>query len=204
MKKQCSLPDFTSLCRPEQKAVMDVISLYIFFFFTGSVCGYVWEVLIFLVKEDAFRNRGFLYGPWLPVYGIGAVLFYLFFSHYECNGKRTKKSHPFAVFFLSALLGSGLELVIGWFLDVVWNLRYWDYRGFFMNFRGYICLASAFGFGISGVLWICVFSPLLKKMWFRLSPDFRKRWNTVWIFVFMFDCVAALIFPNIGAGITFP
>ena len=36
----------------------------IFFFFTGSVCGYVWEVLIFLVKEGTFRNRGFLYGPW--------------------------------------------------------------------------------------------------------------------------------------------
>ena len=121
----------------------------IFFFFTGSVCGYVWEVLIFLVKEGTFRNRGFLYGPWLPVYGIGAVLFSVILSPRELlpdSSGKYKKNHPVTIFFLSALSGSGLELVIGWFLDFLWNLRYWDYSGYFLNFRGYICLVSAFGF----------------------------------------------------------
>ena len=60
MKKQKHLPDFTILCRPEQNTIQNVLSLMIFFFFTGSVCGYVWEVLIFLLKEGTFRNRGFL------------------------------------------------------------------------------------------------------------------------------------------------
>ena len=123
--------------------------------FVCSVCGYVWEVLIFLVKEGTFRNRGFLYGPWLPVYGIGAVLFSVVLSPRELlpdSSGKYKKNHPVTVFFLSTLLGSGLELVIGWFLDFFWNLRYWDYSGYFLNFRGYICLASAFGFGVGGVL----------------------------------------------------
>ena len=146
MKKQKHLPDFTSLRRPEQNTIQNVLSLMIFFFFTGSACGYVWEVLIFLVKEGTFRNRGFLYGPWLPVYGIGAVLFSVILSPHELlpdsSGKH-KKNHPVTVFFLSTLLGSGLELVIGWFLDLFWNLRYWDYSGYFLNFRGYICLVSA-------------------------------------------------------------
>ena len=127
----------------------------IFFFFTGSVCGYVWEVLIFLLKEGTFRNRGFLYGPWLPVYGIGAVLFSVVLSPRELlpdSSGKYKKNHPVTVFFLSTLLGSGLELVIGWFLDFFWNLRYWDYSGYFLDFRGYICLVSALGFGIAGVL----------------------------------------------------
>ena len=160
MKKQKHLPDFTSLRRPEQNTIQNVLSLMIFFFFTGSACGYVWEVLIFLVKEGTFRNRGFLYGPWLPVYGIGAVLFSVILSPHELlpdsSGKH-KKNHPVTVFFLSTLLGSGLELVIGWFLDLFWNLRYWDYSGYFLNFRGYICLVSALGFGIAGVLWVCIF-----------------------------------------------
>ena len=43
----------------------------IFFFFVTSVGGFLWEVLIFFVKDGRFRNRGFLYGPWLPVYGAG-------------------------------------------------------------------------------------------------------------------------------------
>ena len=167
----------------------------IFFFFTGSICGYVWEVLIFLVKEGTFRNRGFLYGPWLPVYGIGAVLFSVVLSPRELlpdSSGKYKKNHPVTVFFLSALLGSGLELVIGWFLDLFWNLRYWDYSGYFLDFRGYICLVSALGFGIAGVLWVCIFSKILQKWWYHISLDFRKKWNMFWVFIFVTDCAAAL------------
>ena len=178
----------------------------IFFFFTGSVCGYVWEVLIFLVKEGTFRNRGFLYGPWLPVYGIGAVLFSVILSPRELlpdSSGKYKKNHPVTVFFLSALLGSCLELVIGWFLDLFWNLRYWDYSGYFLDFRGYICLVSALGFGVAGVLWVCIFSKILQKWWYHISLDFRKKWNMFWVFIFVTDCAAALIFPNTGHSITF-
>ena len=256
MKKQKHLPDFTRLCKPEQNTIQNILSLMIFFFFTGSVCGYVWEVLIFLLKEGTFRNRGFLYGPncksilfppdvsqsisqnlflfnrifasvhciifllkegtfrnrgflygpWLPVYGIGAVLFSVVLSPRELlpdSSGKYKKNHPVTVFFLSALLGSGLELVIGWFLDLFWNLRYWDYSGYFLNFRGYICLVSALGFGIAGVLWVCIFSKILQKWWYHISLDFRKKWNMFWVFIFVTDCAAALIFPNTGHSITF-
>ena len=97
MKKQKHLPDFTRLCKPEQNTIQNILSLMIFFFFTGSVCGYVWEVLIFLVKEGTFRNRGFLYGPWLPVYGIGAVLFSVILSPRELlpdSSGKYKKNNP--------------------------------------------------------------------------------------------------------------
>lgn len=196
------LPDSANRSRIQYK----IFSHLWFFFFTGSVCGYVWEVLIFLVKEGTFRNRGFLYGPWLPVYGIGAVLFSVILSPRELlpdSSGKYKKNHPVTVFFLSALLGSGLELVIGWFLDLFWNLRYWDYSGYFLDFRGYICLVSALGFGIAGVLWVCIFSKILQKWWYHISLDFRKKWNMFGVFIFVTDCAAALIFPNTGHSITF-
>lgn len=238
MKKQTYLPDFSNLCPPEQNSIQDLISLYVFFFFAASVGGYVWEVGIFLVKEGTFTNRGFLYGPWLPVYGVGAVLFYLLlaphplsldggvsqtaasdptfrafrlsdpdfdasraFDHTGVSG--AKRSRPAAIFLLSALIGSGVELAVGWLLDTVWQLRYWDYTGYFGNFRGYVCAASALGFGIAGTLWICVVSVFLKKMWFSLSAGLRNDANTVLFFLFLADCAAALIVPNIGLGITF-
>ena len=173
MKRHSNLPDFSKLCAPEQNSIQDAVSLLIHFFFLGSFWGFLWETLIFIAKDNTFRNRGFFYGPWLPVYGIGAVVFYcLFHSSRETISIRSlhksnrlflfkTKYHPLTIFIKTALLGTALELVIGWFLDFLWNLRYWDYNGYFLNFRGYICLASAFGFGVAGVLWVCIFSKIL-------------------------------------------
>ena len=55
------------------------ILLYHFIGLTVAIGGWLWEVLIFLIKEQRFVNRGFLYGPYLPVYGVGAVLLSIFF-----------------------------------------------------------------------------------------------------------------------------
>lgn len=195
MKKQSHLPDFRKLCPPEQNHTASVLSQLIFFFFLASVGGFLWEVLLFLVKEGTFANRGFLYGPWLPVYGAGAVLFYI------CLVKL--KNHPVIVFLLSLLIGSGVEFVIGWFLDTVWDLRYWDYRGSFLNVHGYICLWSALGFGIAGVLWVCFLSGFLTRCWLLLPAPVRSRILSVLLLLFLVDCAAALIFPNIGKYITF-
>ena len=130
MKRHSNLPDFSKLCAPEQNSIQDAVSLLIHFFFLGSFWGFLWETLIFIAKDNTFRNRGFFYGPWLPVYGIGAAVFYcLFHSSRETISIRSlhksnrlflfkTKYHPLTIFIKTALLGTALELVIGWFLDI--------------------------------------------------------------------------------------
>lgn len=207
MKKTSHLPDFHKLfSEKKEKAWQFYLSQLIFFFFFGAVCGFLWEVSIFLIKDGIFRKRGFLYGPWLPIYGFGAVAFYLtlafpFLKHTDPSFN--KKIHPLLIFLLSALLGGGIELISGWILDTFWNLRYWDYHGAFLNFHGYICLWSVLGFGIAGTLWICYVSKFITKFWLRIPAKIRYGINTILLFVFMTDCAAALIFPNQGVGITF-
>lgn len=196
MKKQNHLPDFHELCIPEQNHIALFISQQIFFFFLCSIGGFLWEVLLFFLKDGTFANRGFLYGPWLPIYGVGAVLFYLLLIKI--------KKHPIAVFLLSLLVGSGLELLIGWFLDTVWDLRYWDYRGYLLNLNGYICLWSAVGFGIAGILWVCLLSGFFTRLWLHLPDTVRKGLHTLLVLLFIIDCAAALIYPNFGKNITFP
>lgn len=236
MKNHKRKLNFQKLCSPGQSPIAFLISQMIFFFFITSAGGFLWEVLIFYVKDGRFRNRGFLYGPWLPVYGAGAVLFYLllgsplrrittaedgfsaegfhagrsFFQNRRTQGNAVltfsdpqKKPRIATLFFLSMLIGTTLELVIGWFLDTVWNLRYWDYSGEPFHFNGYICLTSALGFGIAGVVWIRFLSGFLTKLWLKLPEPVRSGVNTILILVFLIDCTAALIFPNIGTGITF-
>lgn len=196
MKKYDHKPDFHKLCSPGQKHIWAYISQLIFYFFLASIGGFLWEVLIFLVKEGQYHNRGFFYGPWLPVYGVGAVLLYIVLQKV--------KKHPIAVFLLSVSIGTVLELAIGWLLDAVWGMRYWDYSSYLLNFRGYICLWSALGFGIAGTIWVCFLSGFLEKLWFKIPLKTRRAINTVLILLFILDCAAALIFPNAGNGITFP
>ena len=174
---------------------LESITQYIFFFFLTSFLGYLWEVLIYLVKDGKFYNRGFLYGPWLPVYGVGAVLMLLILRRYQTS--------PLRVFFFSMLLGSALELAIGWLLDHVWGLRYWNYTGWLWNLGGYICLYSVLGFGIAGVLWVCYGARFASSLWKKIPTFLQNILLTILIILFLMDCAGALIFPNTGEGITF-
>ena len=63
---------------PKKQRIASIL-LYHFIGLTVAIGGWLWEALIFLIKEQRFVNRGFLYGPYLPVYGVGAVLLSVFF-----------------------------------------------------------------------------------------------------------------------------
>lgn len=195
MKKHALQPDFKSLSKDRCRSGQAYISLLVFYFFTASFWGFIWEVFIFFLKEGHFRNRGFLYGPWLPVYGTGAVCMYLFLF--------SLRRRPLKVFFYSVLTGTSLELIIGLFLDYIWGLRYWDYSGYPLNFHGYICLYSALGIGVGGVLWVCLLAAFLEKLWFHIAEKSRSVITAILLFLLILDCAAALIFPNTGRGITF-
>lgn len=202
MRNASNLPNFQKLFSEKKETAWQFyLSQLIFFFFFGAVCGFLWEVSLFFIKEGAFRNRGFLYGPWLPIYGFGAVAFYLVLGF--PFSRPNKKIHPLLIFLLSALLGGGIELISGWILDTFWELRYWDYHSELLNFHGYICLWSVLGFGIAGTLWISYVSKFITKIWLHIPSKIRCEFNTVLLLLFLTDCAAALIFPNQGRGITF-
>lgn len=179
----------------KQRVSVKPLSYYTFCFFTASMSGYLWEVFIYFFQEGTFTNRGFLYGPWLPVYGTGAILLYiLLHSQYRL---------PLRVFLLSMLIGTLVELAVGFFLDYFWGLRYWDYTGWTGNFHGYICLLSALGFGFAGVLWICILSRFLSYLWNKIPASLQHIILTLLVLAFLIDCCAALILPNHGKNITF-
>ena len=49
----------------------------ILFFFIFSFVGWLWEVGLYLFRDGIFVNRGTMYGPWLPIYGVGCTLIVL-------------------------------------------------------------------------------------------------------------------------------
>ncbi len=118
-----------------------------------SFLGWVMEVIVVMPKEKKFVNRGFLIGPWCPIYGTGVVLMTLLLTKYE--------NDVIALFIMATLICSILEYITSYVLEKVFKARWWDYSHKKFNIEGRICLQNAAAFGILGLLVIKVINPFI-------------------------------------------
>ncbi len=126
-------------------------TLYILFWLY-AILGYLMEVIRIFIKEKKFVNRGFLLGPYCPIYGVGGVLLSLI------NGY---KDDPFIVFSVSIVICSFIEYLASYILELIYKVRWWDYSDRFLNVNGRICLTNTIEFGVLGMLIVCYFNPIL-------------------------------------------
>ena len=126
---------------------------YFLIFFSCSVIGWLYEVGLSYVKNIPFENRGFLFGPYLPVYGFGFVLIVLVLQKIAPKPITVAKIpvRPLIVLVTIVVLAATVELITGIIFDKIFNLRLWDYRGTPWNYNGYIQFEAARNFGIGGL-----------------------------------------------------
>ena len=154
-------------------------SQWIMFFFCYSVLGWIWEVCYEGVKQHFFINRGFLHGPYLPIYGIGAIIILqITLPHYE---------HKFIVFVLGMLSASILEFLTGFLLDRFFHLRLWDYRNCFANVGGYICAECSIVWGLFALFLVYFLHPEIEKAISALSPKLLDWSAMVLTVIFTYD-----------------
>ena len=111
----------------------------ILIFFSFSFVGWLWEVMLHIVSSGKFVNRGVLHGPWLPIYGSGAILIMLLLKKF-----RTKPALEFS----SMILVCGLvEYFTAVYLETKFGIRWWNYDGYFLNIQGRVCAEGLLVFG---------------------------------------------------------
>ncbi len=118
--------------------------IWIIFFFIYSFIGWLYEEIFFLIKEKKLVNRGFMHGPFLPIYGVGAIL--ILFAVMPVSDKWL------LVFIFGGAAATLLELFTGLAMQWLFHVRYWDYTGYFMNYKGHICLFATVVWCIASVL----------------------------------------------------
>ena len=102
-----------------RKVNMDRLCYLFLIFLTGCLVGWIYEEIFYWITEGLLRNRGILYGPWLPIYGIGALSIY---------AMKPVKKHPVLLFFLCAMVAGIVEYIIGYIGIRFFGMRLWDYR----------------------------------------------------------------------------
>lgn len=114
-----------------------------------SFFGWLAECLFCSVRDKAWDNRGFLFGPVCPIYGAGGTAAIVVFSTAEASaGGRLE---PWLVFVASALGASAIEYVTSWYLEKRFHARWWDYSHVPLNIKGRVCLPFALAFGAGGL-----------------------------------------------------
>ncbi len=103
--------------------MLGVIINYIWTFILFSIAGWILEVVFHAISSGKFINRGFLNGPWCPIYGIGVVGFKYLLTIIPDN----KPMHPIEIFIIGAILCTILEYIVGFVLDKIYKQKWWDY-----------------------------------------------------------------------------
>ena len=149
---------------------------YIWFFFVFSIFGWLCEILWFLYEWKELASRGFMHGPYLPIYGFGTGFCVLFFkstySKKVCIGKLNIK--PLLIFLYSFVVLSALEYISAYLLETVFGMRWWSYDNNKFNLHGRICLKNSIFFGIGGVFTMYFAYPFMRKVTNRIPVSFLK------------------------------
>ena len=154
-------------------------------FLTGCFVGWIYEEVFYWVTEGMLRNRGVLYGPWLPIYGAGALGIY---------AMKPLKRNPVLLFALCAAVTGVVEYIIGMAGIRLFGLRLWDYRGLLWNLDGIICFRSVVSFAVMGLVFHYLLEPTAERMVAELPPKTVRAVCLALVVVFAADCVLSASF----------
>ena len=117
---------------------------WLFFFYFYCFFGWVFESTFVSLKSRKFVNRGFMRGPFLPIYGSGAIMMLVVSMPFQDN--------VFLTYIAGCIGATALELVTGILMESLFKVRYWDYSNQKFNYKGHICLSSTIAWGFLTIL----------------------------------------------------
>lgn len=154
---------------------------WLLFFYFYCFIGWCIESAIVSVDQKRWVNRGFLRGPLLPLYGTGAVVILL--------ASRLVGNRPAAVFMAGTAAATVLEYFVGWGMESLFKIKYWDYSAKRFNLHGRICLMSSLFWGFLSLLMTFLIHPPVERLILGLSPAWVLSIDLAVSAVFLLDTV---------------
>lgn len=150
------------------------------YYFICSILGWIMEVLYAYSVFGTFVDRGFLYGPMCPIYGWGAVAMVQITERI-----RKKKVNTLGIFLIVTAIFTTLEYLTSLVLELIFNLRWWDYSNYFLNINGRVCLIFSMFFGFIGIVFVKKIYPRIQ----RLIKNIRKKISVKMLWIILISLV---------------
>lgn len=158
---------------------------YLYYFIAYSFMGWVTEMVYVSITQHEIASRGFLYGPFCPVYGFGVLLLLWLLQPLRRN--------PLLSFAAAVVLTSVLEYLTGFALEWAFDLRWWDYSHEFLNLQGRICLKISVAWGLASIMVLNLVHPFVEKLSERLPASFRVVAAYAILFYFVADFTLSVV-----------
>lgn len=155
------------------------------YFIIYSFLGWIMESVFRSICEKKIINTGFLRGPFCPIYGIGAIIMFIFLDSLEDN--------IIELFFVAVMLLTIWEYLVGVLLEKLFKTKYWDYSNHKFNFQGRICLTNSIYWGILGVIFVKYIHPFVQNVINRIDENLLKYVVSILSIVLLIDMITTII-----------
>ena len=155
---------------------MGLTKLFLLFIIYAFL-GWVVEMFYNYYEHKKFVNRGFLIGPYCPIYGVGGLTVTVFLTKYQDS--------IFVTFGMSIILFAVLEYFTSYLMEKLFKARWWDYSDKKFNINGRICLETLIPFGILGCVAIYVINPLIFSLFSLTNVQVLKVISILIFIIFL-------------------
>ena len=161
--------------------------VYLFLFFVVySFLGWIIECSWVSYENKKIENRGYLFGPICPIYGVGVLVCLLIVSPLNLPW--------YLEFFLITLFCSIVEYFTSVILEKIFHVRWWDYtNNTKLNLNGRVSLITSLGFGVGGLLVLHIIHPILISFFSHFSLSTLAVFAIIFLVVFIIDLVLSSI-----------
>lgn len=163
---------------------MEIVCKYFLLFLFYSFLGWILEMVVCSIADKKVVNRGFLIGPYCPIYGSGCLLIISLLHKYQDD--------PFTLFIMAVIVCSLLEYFTSYIMEKLFKARWWDYSDRRFNINGRICLDNLVLFGILGLLIFYVANPFFGGLIDRFNDTVLMVVAIVLFVVFIVDGIISL------------
>lgn len=157
----------------------------LWFFIIYCVCGWIWESAYCSFKAKHWINRGFLMGPYIPIYGSGALLVYLTLYPF--------RDQLWVVYIGGVIFPSMLEFITSWVMEKLFAARWWDYSNEKYNIQGRICLWVSLFWGVFSVIMVEILHPAVLMLIDKMPRRAGQVGGAVFCAVFFVDLIQTVM-----------
>lgn len=152
------------------------ISEIIVLFFTYSFIDWLWETIYCSIKDHHYEYRGFLFGPYCPVYGFAVTTVLI------CT--KDVQDNIFLLFIVGIIVATVFEYVASLFLEKVFHLELWDYSKLWGNIQGRVAPVISLFWGFGVILLVKFIQPFVQKI-INIEERDTHGWLAVGITIVM-------------------